>query len=151
MKVEGGRTTEIGEMIPQRYCSGRDAGGNDADERKSISVTEFAAQSNRSLHREKRNAHKHKSLYLDEIIRTGTRMPRIKRIFTDPCVSASTVAPVDVAHTYGSRHTWRSVFYRTPPIIDHDKKPQMKKLMKVLSNEGYASHTPTLRKPKSGL
>ncbi len=28
------------------------------------------------------------------------------------CASASTVAPVDVAHTYGSRHTWRSVFYR---------------------------------------
>ena len=25
----------------------------------------------------------------------------------------------------------------------------MKKLMKVLSNKGYASHTPTLRKPKS--
>ena len=28
-------------------------------------------------------------------------------------------------------------------------EPQMKKLVKVLSNEGYASHTPTLRKPKS--
>ena len=31
-----------------------------------------------------------------------------------PRVSASTVAPVDVAHTYGYRHTWRSVFYRNP-------------------------------------
>ena len=39
---------------------------------------------------------------------------RIMRIFTDLCVSASTVAPVDVAHTYGSRHTWRSVFHHNP-------------------------------------
>jgi len=38
-------------------------------------------------------------------------MTRIRRIFTDPCVSVSTVAPVDVAHTYGSRHTWRSATY----------------------------------------
>jgi hypothetical protein len=40
-----------------------------------------------------------------------TRMTRIGRISTDtanPRASASTVAPVDVAHTYGSRHTWRS-------------------------------------------
>jgi hypothetical protein len=29
----------------------------------------------------------------------------------DPRASASTVAPVDVAHTYGSRHTWRSAFH----------------------------------------
>src|SRR5659263_621793 len=51
--------------------------------------------------------------------RLRTRMTRIARIFTDthnPCVSASTVAPVDVAHTYGSRHTWRSVFYPTDRI-----------------------------------
>jgi hypothetical protein len=46
--------------------------------------------------------------------RRGTRMTRIARIFTDLCASVSTVAPVDVAHTYGSRHTWRSVFYRNP-------------------------------------
>jgi len=32
--------------------------------------------------------------------------------YTYPRVSASTVAPVDVAHTYGSRHTWRSAFHR---------------------------------------
>jgi len=31
-----------------------------------------------------------------------------------PRVSASTVAPVDVAHTYGSRHTWRSAFHNIP-------------------------------------
>ena len=46
----------------------------------------------------------------------GTRMTRIARIYTDtanPRASASTVAPVDVAHTYGSRHTWRSVFYHS--------------------------------------
>jgi hypothetical protein len=43
-----------------------------------------------------------------------TRTTRIARIFTDtanPRASASTVAPVDVAHTYGSRHKWRSVFH----------------------------------------
>jgi hypothetical protein len=45
--------------------------------------------------------------------RRGTRMTRIAQIFTDLCVSASTVAPVDVAHTYGSRHKWRSVFHNT--------------------------------------
>ncbi len=48
--------TEIGEIIPQRYCSGRDAGGHDADERRHIHVTEFAAQSNVSIHREERKA-----------------------------------------------------------------------------------------------
>jgi hypothetical protein len=73
--------------------------------------------------------------------RFRTRMTRIARIFTDRCASASTVAPVDVARllrqsipctrlpahghtwtrpqgaqplTYGSRHTWRSVFHNTP-------------------------------------
>ncbi|KAB2941876.1 MAG: hypothetical protein MPEBLZ_02169 [Candidatus Methanoperedens nitroreducens] len=29
----------------------------------------------------------------------------------DPRLSASTVASVDVAHTYGSRHAWRSAFH----------------------------------------
>ena len=38
------------------------------------------------------------------------RMPRIKRICADPCVSASSM---------------KSVFYRTPPIIDDDKKPRI--------------------------
>jgi len=46
--------------------------------------------------------------------RRGTRMTRI---FTDQRASASTVAPVDVAHTYGSCHTWRSVFYRIPSVF----------------------------------
>ncbi len=45
----------------------------------------------------------------------------ITRIFTDPRVSASTVAPVDVAHTYGSRHTWRSVSYRTVFLLTDDE------------------------------
>ncbi len=46
--------------------------------------------------------------------RYGTRMTRIRRIFTDtfnPCLSVSSV---------------QSVFHRIPPIIDDDKKPQMK-------------------------
>ena len=30
----------------------------------------------------------------------------------DPRLSASTVAPVDVAHTYGSRHAWRFAFHQ---------------------------------------
>jgi hypothetical protein len=38
----------------------------------------------------------------------------LTRINTYPRASASTVAPVDVAHTYGSRHTWRSTFYFIP-------------------------------------
>jgi hypothetical protein len=42
--------------------------------------------------------------------RYGTRMTRIGRIYTDPCVSASSA---------------QSVFYRIPPIIDDDKEPQM--------------------------
>ncbi|MFH1323519.1 MAG: hypothetical protein ABIH80_06835 [Methanobacteriota archaeon] len=45
--------------------------------------------------------------------RHGTRMTRIGQVFTDthyPCVSASSA---------------QSVFYRIPPIIDDDKKPQM--------------------------
>jgi len=42
--------------------------------------------------------------------RYGTRMTRIGRIFTDPCLSVSSV---------------QSVFYRIPPIIDNDKKPQI--------------------------
>ncbi|MCG2736131.1 MAG: hypothetical protein L6282_07020 [Candidatus Methanoperedenaceae archaeon] len=45
--------------------------------------------------------------------RYGTRMTQIGRIFTDifnPCVSASSA---------------QSVFYRIPPIIYDDKKPQM--------------------------
>ena len=44
--------------------------------------------------REERKAQKHKSLYIEEIIRPGTRMTQIKRIYTDPCVSASSVASV---------------------------------------------------------
>jgi hypothetical protein len=35
--------------------------------------------------REERKAQLHKSLYLKEIIRPGTRMTRIRRIYTDPC------------------------------------------------------------------
>jgi hypothetical protein len=65
MKVEGGRMTEIGEMITQRYCSGRDAGVHDADERK---------------------ADQHKSLYFKEITRPGTRISRITRILTDTII-----------------------------------------------------------------
>ena len=60
--------------------------------------------------------------------RNGTRMTRIGRISTDthyPRASVSTVAPVDVAHTYGSCHTWRSVFYRKIAIFDDDNKPQI--------------------------
>ncbi|MFZ3383273.1 MAG: hypothetical protein WA144_05045 [Candidatus Methanoperedens sp.] len=60
--------------------------------------------------------------------RNGTRMTLIGRISTDthyPCASVSTVAPVDVAHTYGSCHTWRSVFYRKIAIFEDDNKPQM--------------------------
>ncbi|MCG2736129.1 MAG: hypothetical protein L6282_07010 [Candidatus Methanoperedenaceae archaeon] len=62
MSMEGGRMSEIGEMLQQRH---------------------------------------------------GTRMTRIGRIFTDifnPWVSASSA---------------QSVFYRIPPIIYDDKKPQM--------------------------
>jgi len=145
MKVEGGRMTEIGEMIPQRYCSGRDAGGHDAEERK---------------------APLHKSLNSEEIIRTGTRITQIGRIYTDPGVSVSTVAPVDVAQpsrpltpctrmpahwhtwtrpqgaqplTYGSCHTWRPVFYRPPPIIHDDKKPQIM-APRVTPLEGVSSY-----------
>ncbi|MDP3105430.1 MAG: hypothetical protein Q8M95_12595 [Candidatus Methanoperedens sp.] len=49
--------------------------------------------------------------------RNGTR---IGRIFTDPCVSASTVTPVDCVHTYASARAYvdvysaQSVFYRSP-------------------------------------
>ncbi len=104
------------------------------DERRYIPVTDFAAQSNGSIHRkgrEKRKAQKHKSLNSEEIIRTGTRISRIGRIFTDPGVSVSTVTPVDCMHTYASAlayvdvYSAQSVFYRTPPIIDNDKKPQI--------------------------
>jgi len=42
--------------------------------------------------------------------RHGTRMTRIRQIFTDPCLSASSV---------------QSVFYRNPSMIDDDKKPQI--------------------------
>ncbi len=45
--------------------------------------------------------------------RHGTRMTRIRRIFTDifnPCISASSV---------------QSVFHRIPPIFDYEKKPRM--------------------------
>jgi hypothetical protein len=93
MKVEGGRMTEIGEMIPQRNCSGRDAGGHDADERISIHVTEFAAQSNGSIHhkaREERKAHPQKSLNSVESIRTGTRIGRMN---TDPGAQRQEKAP----------------------------------------------------------
>jgi hypothetical protein len=124
----------------------------DIEERRPIPVTESAAQSNRSLHRKERKAQPQKSLNSEEIIRAGTQITRIGRIYTDPCLSVSTVAPVDVAQpsrqltpctrmpahchkwtrpqgaqplTYGSCHTWRSMFYRNPVIIDDDKKPQM--------------------------
>ncbi|MFH0904938.1 MAG: hypothetical protein V1854_07130 [Methanobacteriota archaeon] len=60
--------------------------------------------------REERKAQSHNSLYFEEIIRTGTRISRFGRIFTDPCASVSSV---------------QSVFNRTPPIIDDDNKPQM--------------------------
>jgi hypothetical protein len=61
------------------------------------------------------NADERRSITSAQNPQNRTRMTRIGQIFTDtfyPCVSASTVAPVDVAHTYGSRHTWRSVFSR---------------------------------------
>jgi len=45
-----------------------------------------------------------------EIIRPGTRITRIGRINTDPCVSASSA---------------QSVFYRNPIMIHDDKKPQI--------------------------
>ncbi len=51
-------------------------------------------------------------------LRFGTRMTRIIRIFADPCVSASTVTPVDCVHTYASSLAYvdvnsaQSVFYR---------------------------------------
>jgi hypothetical protein len=126
------------------------------------------------IHRKGPEEHKaqmHKSLNSQEIIRTGTRITRIGRIYTDPCVSASTVAPVDVAQpsrqltpytrmpahghtwtrpqgaqplTYGSCHTWRSVFYRTPPLIDDDKKPQMnadKRRFVAINNELIRTET----------
>jgi len=59
------------------------------------------------IHRKGRKAQMHNSLNSEEIIRTGTR------IFTDPGVSVSSASSA------------QSVFYRTPPIIDNDKKPQM--------------------------
>ena len=43
-------------------------------------------------------------------IRFGTRMTRIRRIFTDPCVSASTVTPVDCVHTYASALAYVDVY-----------------------------------------
>ncbi|MBU4221575.1 MAG: hypothetical protein KKA10_08140 [Euryarchaeota archaeon] len=63
--------------------------------------------------REERKAQPQKSLNSEEIIRTGTRITRIGRIYTDPCVSVSSASSA------------QSVFYRTPPIIDDDKKPQI--------------------------
>ncbi len=56
------------------------------DERRYIYVTEFAAQSNRSIHRkvrEERKAQPQKSLNSEEIIRAGTRITQIGRIYTD--------------------------------------------------------------------
>ena len=70
-----------------------------ADERRYEPVTELGA------------AHRKVRKYRKAQPQCGTRMTRIGRIYTDPCASASTVAPVDVAHTYGSRHTWRSAFH----------------------------------------
>ncbi|MBU3966883.1 MAG: hypothetical protein KKG76_05870, partial [Euryarchaeota archaeon] len=70
-----------------------------------IPVTEFAAQSNGSIYRKgrkERKAHLHMSLNSEEIIRPGTRITQIRRIFTDPCASVSTVTPVDCVHTYAS-------------------------------------------------
>ncbi|MBU4223043.1 MAG: hypothetical protein KKA10_15740 [Euryarchaeota archaeon] len=66
------------------------------DERRHVPVTEFAAQSNISLHRkgrEERKAQPQKSLYSEESIRTGTRMPRIGRIHTDPGAQRLEKAP----------------------------------------------------------
>jgi hypothetical protein len=60
------------------------------DERIYILATEFAAQSNGSIHREgreERKAQPQKSLNSEEIIRTGTQITRIGRIYTDPCAS----------------------------------------------------------------
>jgi len=74
---------------------------------------------------EKNKFQQHKSVSTSKIIRPGTLMPRIKRIYMDRCECVSTVAPDDAAHMYGSRHKWSSVFYRTPTIIDDDKKPQI--------------------------
>lgn len=63
--------------------------------------------------------------------RHGTRMTRIGRIFTDnfnPWVSASSA---------------QSVFYRIPPIIDDDKKPQMK-TPRVAPLEGAFTYAPAV-------
>ncbi|MBU4223335.1 MAG: hypothetical protein KKA10_17230, partial [Euryarchaeota archaeon] len=60
--------------------------------------------------------------------RNGTRMTRIGRIFTDiidPCVSASTVTPVDCVHTYASARAYvdvysaQSVFYRSHSRVNN--------------------------------
>lgn len=52
-----------------------------------IGLTEFAVQSNGSIHRkvrDERNAQPQKSFNSEEIIITGTRISRIGRIYTDP-------------------------------------------------------------------
>ena len=66
------------------------------DERRYIPVTEFAAQSNRSIHRkvgEERKAQLQKFLNSEEIIRTGTRITRIGQIYTDPGAQRHEKAP----------------------------------------------------------
>jgi len=55
-----------------------------------------------------------------------TWMTRIGQIFTDPCLSASSV---------------QSVFYRNPSMIDDDKKPQMK-APRVAPLEGASTYAP---------
>ncbi|TRZ89281.1 MAG: hypothetical protein D4R88_05790 [Methanosarcinales archaeon] len=95
------------------------------DERRYIHVTEFAAQSNGLTHHEERKAPMHKSLNSEEIIRTGTRISRIGRIYTDPCASVSSA---------------QSVFYRNPSMIDDDIKPQGNKAT-VVFQTGFTGST----------
>ncbi len=94
-----------------RGCGVENLPGFGTDERRLIA----------SFQREECKAHLHKSSYLEEIIRPGTRMTWIKRIYTDPCVSVSSA---------------QSVFYRIYTIIEDHKKPQMN-----AESEGYENHS----------
>ncbi len=65
-------------------CSCKRGAYANADERRYIHVTDFGARLDKSIHRKRhkeRKAKQHKSLYMDKIIRPGTRMTRINRNF----------------------------------------------------------------------
>jgi len=93
-------------------------GGHDADERRFVDLNLQLLPTVYSKTKSPQSAQRTQSSEASATfaLRSGkatkprrrTRMTRIQRISTDPRASASTVAPVDVAHTYGSRHTWRS-------------------------------------------